>query len=252
MSNGDAPWNRPGYKYRTSGVSGKGHSPSHLATEDLTAPFKEVTALEKHRVEEENKKIQLEQALTLKALGIGQKVLDTRYEKNKQWKLSDEAIGYKDTKYKVGDDELDVFRFSDDYMTGAGYAKQTMEFTPEMIEYLSDTGNLQTFFASDEGQGIMHTMQSDSKRFSRMPGFQKNQWKDIMGMDPGEIDTVLSGWAADPKTAPKKWLDWGTTPNINEAQWATGMGVEDPDTLQELTKGCFGKRGGAGCFGGTK
>jgi hypothetical protein len=242
MSNG---W-KPKERYKTSGISSKGRAPTHLTSTDYTEGFKQAKVLEEKRVEEALAKEELEIQMVLKGLGIGQSVLDTRAKKNKAWMLTDTAKTYKGMQYE-GED---VFDFSDDFLTQGGYTKASLDWKPSILDKFSDSGELQKFLESDEGMSIMRAMHNDPSRFTRMSPFNRQQWNYVMGLDPEDIQSTFQGWIDDPSTTPREFLDWRTTPNKNEAEWLSGFGIEDDETLQQFTKGCFGARGGSGCFGG--
>ena len=243
MSNGDF---KPKDRYRTSGISARGGSTSHLTSLDMTAPFKQAVMAEEKRVEEELLEHELKQKLIHTGLNIGTKALSTRQKHNQAWLEGDEANVYLDYKGKgKGVTEgSDVFRASDDFMTRHGWAKQTVEFTPDMISKLSDQGELANFLQSEEGTDIMSMIHRDPKRFTRLPQFNKGQWDELMDIAPDEMHGTLTGWLDDPASAPKKFLDWGMTPNKDEAGWATSMGATD---TADLGKSCLGTRGGK-CF----
>ena len=241
MSNGEF---KPKERYKTSGVSARGQTPAHLTKTDYTQSFKQAVLLEQERAKEAKAEQQLKEKTIGQITKSGQDILDKRSKSNKKWLLGEDAETYSGAMY--GDTE--VFRASDDFMTKQGWAKQTMEFTPEFEKLLSDEGNLKTFFDSSEGQDIMSMIHKDPNRFTRMPGFTKAQWNVLEGIDPQDISSTMQGWVDDPATTPKAFLDWSTTGKKNEAAWAEDFGGDSG--AQALTKGCFGKRGGAGCGGG--
>ena len=244
MSNG---W-KPKDEYKTSRINPTSRGPGHITSEGFTAGFKETVALEKKRVEEATAEHQLKQLLVGKGLKIGQNVLDKRVADNKAWKKSDDAAVYKDITYNIDGNDANILKFSDDHWTKSGYASQTMEFTNEFTEHIQDTGNLKKFFESTEGKSIMTSIYNDPDRFTRIPGMTKSQWKYLTkNVKPDEIGSTLQGWVDDPTSTPKQFLDWSVTPNIDEASWVTGFGGDSE--VQELTKGCFGKRAGGGCGG---
>ena len=245
MSNGGG-W-EPKKKYATSGISSKGQSPSHLTATDYTAGMKQIVGLEEKRVKDELEKERLNMEMVLAGLDIGNAALSATHKRNQAWLLSKQAQTLEGMKY----DGKNVFIPATDTMTAKGYAKQTMTFTPEMTSLLSvDDGEMLTFLKSAKGKAVMDQIKSDPSRFTRLPGFTKKGWDEVLDMDDPAID--LQKIIKNPESlkgdiARGRLLDNPWTAK-NEAEWAEKLGAT-PEQLEELNIGCFGKVGGKGCGG---